>query len=98
MKFGQLIDFYLRPDNKGHWAQIIALSTKDTPEADKILKKYILESARLCGPLGLARDVYSSTPIEMVIDQQGTKRMLKKGDRLFTSFVCPLETGRRNTS
>lgn len=98
VKFAQFIDFYLQPANKDHWTQIIALSTQGTPEADKILKKYILESARLCGPSGLLRDVCSSTPIEMVINQAGNKGMLKKGDRVFTSFVCLFETARRSIS
>lgn len=98
VKFAEFIDFYLRPENKDHWTQIVALSTQGTPEADKILKKYILESARLLGPMGLLRNVCSSTPIEMVINQAGNKRMLKKGDRVFTCFVCPFKTLRRSIS
>lgn len=91
MKFGQFIDFYLRTENKHHWDQIVMLSTQNTLKADEILEKFILESARLCGPPGLIRNVEPAdgNPIELVIDRQGHRKVLKKGDRVSTSFVYP---------
>lgn len=91
MKFGQFIDFYLRSGHQSDWNRIVQLSLANNTASDKILERYILESARLCGPLGLPRDVdpADGKPIELTVDHTGRKILLRKGDRVVTSFVYP---------
>jgi hypothetical protein len=81
--FAQVLDFYLEPANAAHWAAIQELTAKGTPEADELLSKYVLEGMRLSNALGIFREVDGSTTIE----QNGHNISVKKGDRLFISFV-----------
>lgn len=87
-KSAQLIDFFLLEANKTHWAEIQKLATQNTPEADQALIKYVLEGARLSNSLGIFRDVNPADGQPLSISQGGQNIPVKKGDKLFVSFVC----------
>ncbi|KAL0633266.1 hypothetical protein Q9L58_007819 [Maublancomyces gigas] len=89
--FAQVIDFYLRPENKSHWDQIVLLSAKNRPAAgreadDTNLTLYILEGARLTSTATPVRTFAPTDgkPITLVVDQAGTKVTVNKGDQ----FIC----------
>lgn len=94
-QFAQVLDFYLRPENKTYWDQIVALSAKDRPATgkstdDETLTRYILEGARLTSTATSVRTVAPADgkPITLVVDQAGTKVTLNPGDRVISSTVC----------
>lgn len=87
-KFAQLIDFYLLDENKAHWAEIQKLAATNTPEADQSIIKYVLEGTRLSNSLGIFRDVNPADGQPMSIAQNGQNIPVKKGDKVFVSFVC----------
>lgn len=87
-KSAQLIDFYLLEENKVHWAEIQKLATKNTPEADQSLIKYVLEGTRLSNSLGIFRNVEPADGQPLTISQSGQNIPVKKGDKVFVSFVC----------
>lgn len=89
-KFAQIIDFYLLEKNKAHWAEIQRLAQQNTPAADQTLTKYTLEGARLSNSLGVFRNVEPASGQSVNIVQHGKTITVKKGDRLFVSFVCIL--------
>lgn len=87
-KSAQLIDFYLLEENKTHWAEIQKLASQNTPEADQTIIKYVLEGTRLSNSLGILRDVDPADGQPLSISQSGQNIPVKKGDKLFVSFVC----------
>lgn len=89
-QFAQVIDFYLKPENKTYWDQIVQLSSTGKPEDDATLSQYILEGARLTTTLMSVRNFepVDGKPIVLVVDQAGTKVTLNKGDRVITNPVC----------
>lgn len=85
--FGQVLDFYLRPENAHHLKRIQELAKQNTPEADELIKRYALEGNRIAGTFGLYRKVNCADG-ETVTVQDGTRTVeLEKGDRVFVSFV-----------
>lgn len=95
VQFAQVLDFYLRPENKTYWDQIVALSATGRPAAGKeadeaTLTRYILEGARLTSTATSVRTVSPADgkPITLVVDQAGTTVTLNKGDRVISSTVC----------
>lgn len=86
MQCAQLIDFYLREENKAHWEEIQSLSG-ETTQTNWILTNYVLEGARLSNSLGIFRDVEPVNGECVTIVQNGQTITAKKGDRLFVSFV-----------
>jgi len=82
-----LIDFYVDDDNRKHWAEIQRLANLNTPEADKLLTKYALEGTRLSNSLGIIRTVEPADSQTITIKQLGQDVVLKKGDKVFVSFV-----------
>lgn len=89
-QFAQVIDFYLKPENKTYWDQIVQLSATGKPEDDATISQYILEGARLTTTLMSVRNFepVDGKPIVLVVDQAGTKVTLNKGDRVITNPVC----------
>lgn len=89
-QFAQVIDFYLKPENKTYWDQIVKLSATGKPEDDATLSQYILEGARLTTTMMSVRNFepVDGKPIVLVVDQAGTKVTLNKGDRVVTNPVC----------
>lgn len=86
-KSAQLIDFYMQEENKVHWTEIQKLATLNTPEADQSIIKYVLEGTRLSNSLGILRNVDPADGQPMSIAQNGQNIPVKKGDKLFISFV-----------
>lgn len=87
-KSAQLIDFYLLDENKAHWAEIQKLAAQNTAEADQLLIKYVLEGTRLSNSLGIFRNVEPADGQPLCISQGGKDITVKKGDKVFVSFVC----------
>lgn len=87
-KSSQLIDFYLLDENKAHWAEIQKLAAQNTAEADQSLIKYVLEGTRLSNSLGIFRNVEPVDGQPLTISQSGRDIPVKKGDKVFVSFVC----------
>lgn len=88
-QFAQIIDFYLKSENKSHWDQIIVHAKSGTPGDDSKLAKYILEAARLTTTTALVRHAKPADghPIELVVDTEGTKVTLNPGDRVIINGV-----------
>lgn len=88
-QFAQVLDFYLEPENKTYWDQIVQLSADSTQANDEILKKYILEASRLRTTLTSVRNVNPADgkPITLVVDLAGTTVTVNKGDRVICSTV-----------
>lgn len=86
-KSAQLIDFYMQEENKVHWNEIQRLATLNTPEADQSIIKYVLEGTRLSNSLGIMRNVDPVDGQPLSIAQNGQNISVKKGDKLFVSFV-----------
>lgn len=86
-KSSQLIDFVLLDENKAHWAEIQKLAAQNTAEADKSLIKYVLECTRLSNSLGIFRNVEPADGQPLTISQSGQNIPVKKGDKVFVSFV-----------
>ena len=85
--FAQVLDFYLRPENAEHLAEIQRLARLDTPEADELIKRYALEGTRLAGTFGLYRKV-NCGETETITLQDGQRTVnLQNGDRVFVSFI-----------
>jgi cytochrome P450 len=82
-----LIDFYLQDENKKHWAEIQRLAGLNTAEADKLITKYTLEGTRLSNSLGIFRTVEPADGTTITLNQFGQDIVLKKGDKLFVSFI-----------
>lgn len=76
--------------NKAHWDQIVVHATKGTPDDDSKLAKNILEGARLTTTMALVRHAkpVDGKPIELVVDNEGTKVTLNPGDRVIVNGVC----------
>lgn len=94
-QFAQIIDFYLRPENKSHWDKIVVLCSRTRPvagreEDDEQLRRYILEATRLTSTVTSVRNFNPADgkPISLVVDQAGTKVTVNPGDRVITSTVC----------
>lgn len=94
-QFSQVIDFYLRPDNKSHWDKIVELCSMVRPadgraDDDETLRRYILEATRLTSTATTIRNFTPADgkPISLVVDQAGTKVTVNPGDRVITSSVC----------
>ena len=60
--FGQVMDYYLG-DGFSHMKEISRLAKEDTPEADTVLLKYLLEAIRLNGETGVFRWVQKAVTI-----------------------------------
>ncbi|KAF8465354.1 heme peroxidase [Kalaharituber pfeilii] len=84
--FAQVLDFYLRPENAQHLAEIQRLARLDTPEADNLILRYALEGTRLAGTFGLYRRVNCAGDTITVQDDDRTVH-LDHGDRVFVSFI-----------
>ncbi|KAF3481341.1 fatty acid oxygenase [Arthroderma uncinatum] len=81
--FSQCLDYYLSDDGSMHLPEIHRLSKLDTPEADDVLLRYVLEGARMRSVVALYRDVTKETKI-----QDGDKVLhLRPGQRTMCNLV-----------
>ncbi|KAF8454382.1 heme peroxidase [Terfezia claveryi] len=85
--FAQVLDFYLRPENTLHLAEIQRLAKLDTPDADELIKRYALEGTRLAGTFGLYRKVNCGDGETITLEDGQRTVNLQKGDRVFVSFI-----------
>ena len=81
--FTQMLDFYLKPENAHHWAEIQRVAAADAPDADEVLMHYVMEGIRLNGTFGSYREAMVSD----TIDDGGKAVPVKPGDKIFCSFV-----------
>ncbi|KAF7720011.1 Psi-producing oxygenase A [Penicillium ucsense] len=81
--FIQCLDFYLRPENAHHLAEIQRLSREDTRESDDLLLRYFMEGGRICSSVALPRVVAKPT----VIEDDGEQVDLKAGEAIFLNLV-----------
>jgi linoleate 8R-lipoxygenase/9,12-octadecadienoate 8-hydroperoxide 8R-isomerase len=82
--FGQVLDFYLRPENKKHWHRIQALARQDTASADEEIMKYFMEGSRLNSSVALPRELRKDATVQ---DGEHTLH-LKKGQRVMVNLVA----------
>ncbi|KAG8526808.1 uncharacterized protein KY384_008237 [Bacidia gigantensis] len=81
--FTQLIDYYLSDKGKQHLPDINKTAKTPGPEADKKLLHYAMEGIRLNGTFGAYRLATEDT----TLDDNGRQVKVKKGDKVFCSFV-----------
>lgn len=81
--FGQVLDFYLSDENRSHLEELQRLARKDTPEADELIKRYMLEAARLRSIVG----VYRQVPNGAEIDDAGKTVVVKPGGIVACNLV-----------
>ncbi|EFR03879.1 hypothetical protein MGYG_06878 [Nannizzia gypsea CBS 118893] len=82
--FSQCLDYYLSEEGSVHLPEIRRLSKLDTPEADDILLRYVLEGCRLRSGVALYRDVTTATEV-----QDGDMDIiLKPGQRVGCNLVA----------
>lgn len=84
--FAQAVDFYLSDEGKTHIPALHSLATEKNPteETDALLLGYAMEGIRLAGTFGSYREVASDCTIP---EDDGREVDVKKGDRVFVSFV-----------
>jgi len=81
--FTQMLNLYLSPGHEQHLQHIQQLATSGTPTDLQLLRKYVLEGARLAGTFGL----YRRADLDFQL-QDGDKNLyLRKGDTVFINFV-----------
>ncbi|GBF61841.1 psi-producing oxygenase A [Trichophyton mentagrophytes] len=79
----QCLDYYLSKEGSVHLPEIRRLSKVDTPEADDILLRYVLEGCRMKSVVVLYRDVAVATEV-----QDGDMDiLLKPGQRVACNLV-----------
>ena len=81
--FTQLLDYYLSEPGKQHLPEINRLAKTPGAEADDKLLHYAMEGIRLNGTFG----AYRIATGDMTVDDNGRQVPVKKGDKVFTSFV-----------
>ncbi|GJC85452.1 psi-producing oxygenase A [Colletotrichum liriopes] len=83
--FAQAVDYYLSSPGSDHIQQIhkVALSPS-TKETDALLLGYAMEGIRLAGTFGSYRE---ATQDDVVIEDDGREVPVRRGDRVFVSFV-----------
>jgi cytochrome P450 len=80
--FGQVLDYLFSSPGNQYRSTIHKLAKADTPEADDLLMRYVLEFSRLNGETGVTRDVAKATTIK-----DGTQTInFKPGDRVLVNF------------
>ena len=82
-KFTQTLDYYLSEEGKVHLPEINRLAKLNTPEADDKILHYCMEGIRLNGTFGSYREATEA----LTVDDDGRSVSVKKGDRVFVSFV-----------
>lgn len=82
----QAVDFYLSDEGKVHIPALHSLATEQNPTADTdaLLLGYAMEGIRLAGTFGSYREVAHDCTIT---EDDGKKVNVKKGDKVFVSFV-----------
>jgi len=80
--FGQTIEFYLRPENKGHLEAIQKLAAQESEDAYAQLERYFLEGSRLNGETAMFRLVEKDYEL---VDGKRTLK-LKKGDKIMLNL------------
>lgn len=83
--FTQVVDFYMAGAGQKHWPEIKNLAHQDTDAADEKILKYVMEGMRLNGTFG----GYRRATTDDVVNDTGFsgQRQIKKGDKVFVSFV-----------
>ncbi|KAI9888686.1 MAG: hypothetical protein M1814_006542 [Vezdaea aestivalis] len=81
--FTQALDYFLSEEGKVHLPEIKRLAKLDTPEADEIILHYCMEGIRMNGTFGS----YRESTVDTTVDDNGRQVHIKKGDRVFVSFV-----------
>ena len=81
-----MLNLYISPGYEKQLAHIQSLATSGTSADMDVLRKYVLEGARLAGTFGL----YRRADIDFNL-QDGDKNLnLRKGDTVFINFVSTL--------
>lgn len=85
VQFAQAVDYYLSAPGSVHVPQInqIALSPP-SKETDALLLGYAMEGIRLAGTFGSYRE---ATQDDVIVEDDGREVSVRRGDRVFVSFV-----------
>ncbi|KAB8235692.1 peroxidase/cytochrome P450 family protein [Aspergillus alliaceus] len=81
--FTQIMDYYLSDKGKKHLPNINQLAKDDSPEADEMLLRYVMEAIRLNGIFGS----YRKSQTYLTLDDKNHMVQIKPGDTVFVSFV-----------
>ncbi|KAK2035237.1 linoleate diol synthase [Colletotrichum zoysiae] len=83
--FAQSVDYYLSSPGSDHLEQIhkVAMSPS-TKENDALLLGYAMEGIRLAGTFGSYRE---ATQDDVIVEDDGREVPVRRGDRVFVSFV-----------
>ncbi|KAM0326950.1 hypothetical protein ACHAQA_006071 [Verticillium albo-atrum] len=83
--FAQAVDFYLSPAGAAHVPQIhIIAKQPPSKDNDALLLGYAMEGIRLAGTFGSYREAAAD---DTIVEDDGRSVDVKKGDRVFVSFV-----------
>jgi hypothetical protein len=85
-QLGRIIDFYLAPENRDHWADIQALArSESSPESNEQLLRYSLEAHRLNQPVTIIRQASCDSLVGNA--SQGEYYHLDAGDYVSCDIV-----------
>ncbi|TDZ29567.1 Linoleate 10R-lipoxygenase [Colletotrichum spinosum] len=83
--FAQAVDYYLSPPGTSHLAQIHQIAASPSnKETDALLLGYAMEGVRLAGTFGSYREAAQD---DVIVEDDGSEVQVKRGDRVFVSFV-----------
>ncbi|ROT38441.1 linoleate diol synthase [Sodiomyces alkalinus F11] len=84
--FAQAVDYYLSPQGRVHLADLHALANQQpaSEQTDALLLGYAMEGIRMAGTFGSYRDAAAD---DVIVEADGRRVEVKKGDRVFVSFV-----------
>lgn len=80
--FTQTVEYYTKPENKAHLAEISRLAQADDADSDEKLYRYCLEAIRLNGTFGALREAKEVITVE----EDGKTYTIQPGQQVFASF------------
>lgn len=63
LQFAEVLQFFLKKENRKYWENIQDLVATKSPESDKVLREYVLEAQRLTTKQLVARIVLKDVTI-----------------------------------
>lgn len=83
--FAQAVDYYLSDEGRVHVPELHAVANQPvSEETDALLLGYAMEGIRMAGTFGSYREAAAD---DVIVEDDGRRVEVKKGDRVFVSFV-----------
>ncbi|KUJ23290.1 uncharacterized protein LY89DRAFT_777069 [Mollisia scopiformis] len=77
--FGEILHFFLQPENAQYWANAQDLAAAKNPESDKTIREYVLEAQRLTTSFSLPRACIADVTIDGQCFKRGDTLLLLLG-------------------